>query len=485
MKISNSLEYTENHRYYVYRDFSLSSLDYRMLHTIYQPLTGSWAIGLYLLMYQQLAADKIGYSALEQQRRLFLSLGLEPSEKGRKYLIEQTSKLEAVGLLQTSRKYLPANDDFIYEYRLVAPLSPDEFFRNQHLIMLLRDKVGKFMVLSLSEEFRQNEPEELEGLSLETQDLSMPFYELFKLNSQAVDLELEQALAEIAVSREQDRKPDIGIKEFQYADIITRFPRESMNRKHVESLKRMPHQLAAINYMANKFMLSLPEICRLLDEDGVFSEDGELQNHVFQQKANENFWQTKKRSEDREIYLQKALHKSGGNHAESVEVEEKPVDEPFFVAVPDKFKGQCDIRQYNTLLRNSPYTKVIGMFFPGSVPGNLLKILQNIDFNYKLNEEVINVLIHYLMVKNKPLNTGFIESIVSNLLSRQIETFEKAVEYFRESDKVKEKPLKKPGQARGARQKPKIPIVTHERDETPISEEELEEIKRMAEKLKK
>ena len=33
-----------------------------------------------------------------------------------------------------------------------APLGPNEFFRNQHLTLLLRDKVGKFMLLSLRED---------------------------------------------------------------------------------------------------------------------------------------------------------------------------------------------------------------------------------------------------------------------------------------------------------------------------------------------
>ena len=78
-----------------------------MLMSIYQPIVGAYAVSFYQLLYQQIAPDKVGYSALEQQRWLFMQLDLEPSEKGRKFLIEQASKLEALGLLQTSRKYVP------------------------------------------------------------------------------------------------------------------------------------------------------------------------------------------------------------------------------------------------------------------------------------------------------------------------------------------------------------------------------------------
>ena len=75
------------------------------------------------------------------------------NEGSRKYLIHQASRLEAVGLLQTSRLGFPDNADVIYEYELVQPLSPAEFFRNIHFTMLLRDKVGKYAVISLRESF--------------------------------------------------------------------------------------------------------------------------------------------------------------------------------------------------------------------------------------------------------------------------------------------------------------------------------------------
>ena len=87
-----------------------------MLGSIYQPMVGAFAVSLYRLLVSHVPVEKVGYSAIEQRRRLFLTLGLEPSEKGRRFLIEQTSKLEAVGLLQTSRMFVPETDDHIYEY---------------------------------------------------------------------------------------------------------------------------------------------------------------------------------------------------------------------------------------------------------------------------------------------------------------------------------------------------------------------------------
>lgn len=58
-----------------------------------------------------------------------MTLGVEPNEKGRKYLVDQASRLEAVGLLATCRIYMPENDDYMYEYELLPPLSPADFLQ--------------------------------------------------------------------------------------------------------------------------------------------------------------------------------------------------------------------------------------------------------------------------------------------------------------------------------------------------------------------
>lgn len=65
MRITNPLHFTEQHRFSVYREFSLSSLDYKMLAAVYQPIVGALAVGLYSQLFQQIPAEQIGYSELE------------------------------------------------------------------------------------------------------------------------------------------------------------------------------------------------------------------------------------------------------------------------------------------------------------------------------------------------------------------------------------------------------------------------------------
>jgi replication initiation and membrane attachment protein len=488
MKISNILQFTENHRYCVYRNFSLSPLDDKMLSTVYQPMVGAFAIGFYYLLYRHLAADQAGYSSLEQQRRLFHTLDLEPNEKGRKFLIEQASKLEAVGLLQTFRRYISETDEHLYEYELAAPLLPDEFFQNQHLTLLLRDKVGKFMALELRERFLSKKPEELPARTADDENISVPFYELFRLNTRAVDPELERALGDPSPARPAGGVVSGPADGLHYSDIITRFPRQSANRAYVERLCFEKEQMAAINYVVHKYGLTVQDICRLLDEEGVFSDNGELRIDALQHKANLTFRQSLKREGERQRYLHKVVELNRGGEPEPQA--EQPVDQQYYLEIPEQLAGQCDIHQYNLMLRNEPYIAVLKRFFPGTVPQTVLDIFERLDLQYKLREEVINVLIHYIVYYNKDWKKSFIDSIASDMLGKQIDRYEKAVQYFRDYVNRQEqlersKSAKTPIYRRGAygKPKPQIPIISNVPRGQTLSKERQDEIRRLAREL--
>lgn len=446
MHMSHLHHFTEHHRYCVSREFGLSAIDGRMLGSVYQPMVGAFAISLYRLLFDHVPAESIGYSGVEQQRRLFMTLGVEPNEKGRKYIIDQTSRLEAVGLLQTSRIHVPETDDYMYEYELMPPLSPSEFFGTQHLTLLLRDKIGKFAVLSLREQFWNREPEEWSNRSIGKENISLPFYDIFQLNTHVIDYELEQALAEVATIRQPGLR-ESGEQAIGYSDIILRFPRESVNRVHVEKLRFDHNQMGVINYVAHKYKLSPQDICRLLDEDGVFSPDGEVLLDDLQHKASQHFRQDMKRQEKREVAAAKVISlrsNSASDTDDSIVSPEQSVEMEYYVEVPPQFLSKCDIHQYNMMLRNEPYTRLLQTFFPGAVPGHLMDMFEKIDLNYKLSGEVINVLIHYLMTMvasggDQRMNRNFVEAIASNMLVKQVNTYEKAVRYIRDQSKVKGK----------------------------------------------
>ncbi len=502
MRISNMFQFTEHHRFCVYREFALSSLQMKMLTHMYQAMIGPLATALYTTLYQQLSPDRMGYSALEQQRKLFLALDLELNEKGRELLLEQTSRLEAVGLLQSFRKYLPQSDDSVFEYHLAPPLGPQEFFRNQHLVLLLRDKVGKYRVLSLREELLAPQPEELQDQAITCEALSIPFYERFRLNTQVMDLDLEQLGSSATVAGDVHSNDEtISHGPFSYAEIIARFPRNSVNRMFVEQLRRHPEQLASVQFVAKKFRLSLQETCRLLDEDGMFSDEGELLLERLQYQANLVYRQGKKQDEQRTRTFERlAAAAAEPQTGERVAPPDHAVQMEFYLDVPPVFHGQIDVHQYNWVLRNEPYTNVLGLFFAkGTVPDPLLDTFSKINLNYKLPEPVTNVLIHYLHVLNKSWSKGFIEAIAADLLARQINTYEQAVDYVREQTAYRSAPPadnSKPNSegasrgsasvatgGRGKNQRPKMVVQYDTMPPQPLSAEEMDEIRKLAQKL--
>lgn len=507
MRINHIMQFTEHHRYYIFRDFSLSSLDYKMLSLIYQPMVGAFAISLYQQLYHGIAEDRSGYSGLEPHRKLFLGLGLEMNEKSRRFVIEQTSKLEAVGLLVTSRLGVPENADVIYEYELVEPLSPAEFFRNMHLAMLLRDKIGKYAVIALRESFGANEPEELANAEMEKENISVPFYELFKLNMQSFDSELEQALEEVAPSRQMAAKTEMASAGIPYGELILRFPRNSANRAYVERLRGDAEGLAQVNYVAYKYNLTVANLCRLLDEDGIFGQDGEVNMDALQLRANQLYRQDKKREGERQRTLSHTpLHSDEPEEQDEELDEEFEVKEQDYLPVPNQLSGRCDIQQYNMLMRNEPHTRFLKRFFPGAVPDWVDNVFERIDLNYRLAAPVINVLIHYVLggSDSARVTRTFIDAVASNMLMKGINTFEKAVHYVREQAQVEqEKERRKEsgggqgasgynsgrsgarggGQRGGVSRKPAIPIVPEGQPAAAVSADELEELRKLARKL--
>jgi len=479
-----------------------------MLSLIYQPMIGASAIGLYQLLYHGVMEGRTGYSSVEPHRMLFLALGLQMNENGRKRLLNDTSRLEAVGLLQTSRLAVSDNDDYVYEYELLAPLSPEEFFRNQHLSLLLRDQIGKYAVIALRESFSSKEPDELAEARWNKENVSVPFYELFRLNTSNIDDELEQALSEVAPSRQSTvpKPPPSETAGLTVGELLMRFPRGAANRKFVERLRGDDDTMAQINYVAYKYNIGAADICRLLDEDGVFTPQGELLVDELQLRANQMYRQDKKREADRQrITARSNMLSAPEEVADQDEDNEFGVPEELFMPVPKQLEGRCDVPQYNMLMRNEPHTRFLQRYFPGAVPEWIDRTFERIDLNYKLPPSVINVLIHYVIGANdsQRVTKTFIEAVASNMLLKSIDTFEKAIGYVREQQQLEVDRSRQQqagaaapsrsggaggGRGRGragsgAARKPAIPIVQAQEQSGAPSAEKLEELRRLARKL--
>jgi len=526
VRVSNVLEFTENHRFIVCRDFALSALDRKVLARLYQPLAGSLAVSFYLLLYHRLGEDEIGFAPPDQQRGLFLGLGLNPGPDSRRRLIEASSRLEAVGLLRVYRRYDPVTEETLYEYELRPPLPPHRFFAHPYLTLLLRDRIGKYAHLELHKALEPDPPADLDRF-LSREDVSVSFAEMFRQGKDAEERPARDAADSFAESAAvRDDGPEVP-ERIRHADILFRFPRGSANRAWVERLRHMPEAMARINYIAYKYELYAPEICRLLDEDGAFREDGQPDWDLLDRRARELYRQDRKREKERAVRLAR-LSAAGGDPAEETEelsalseaLEETangdaaggeagaaPNNAEFGLEVPKRFPSAISVRAYNDLLRRQPWTRVLRLFFPGAVPDPFLRVFEKIDAAYRLPEPVINVLIHYVlsMDETQRLSEPFIDAIAANMLAKGIATYEEAIAYVRGQEKLRETLARRAGAGDGAvrgertnaegkrtgsgrgssaGRKPDMPVVEDDGPERELTPEELANLYELARRLR-
>jgi replication initiation and membrane attachment protein len=258
----------------------------------------------------------------------------------------------------------------------------------------------------------------------------------------------------------------------------------------------------------------------------VFRADGTLDIDFLQHKANLDYLQGRRREEQRTLSLARAQEAKmnggavGGAGASGVpeaDKQEHNVEMAYYLEVPELLQNKCDVHQYNFVLRNEPYTEVVKYYFTGGiVPTGVLDMLGVLNLAYKLNEEVLNVLLHYTHVTRRSWSRSSLEQAASDMLGRQIATYEQAVQFVRERLKLKLKLEAKEkaaengaavtrgggsrtaaaagrgrssggaggsGAAGTARAKPHIPVAQPAEGGAAVSPERLEEIRRKAKKL--
>lgn len=489
VRLGNPLFFTENHRFAVYRDFSPGPADGKMLTAAYQPMVGAAAAGLYLLLAQQLPAERTGWSALDLQRKLFHGLALEPNPEGRAQLARCCSLLEAVGLLRTETAENPETEEIVYVYRLYPPLAPAEFFATEHLRLLLRDKIGEQALRALARELVADKPEELKDPYLIRKDVTMPFYEVFTLAGEAGAAAPAAPHAVPADDALQDAGAPLPPLRFTYEQIASRVPKSSLNRRNVERLAREPGIIGKINYYADKYGLTLTNIAEVLDFDGVFDAAGKWDERVFERQAELIFLQ-RYRHEERLAGRLAALEETAAASAmpEAIPAEAAgmqaagggrkageagpgrpaaPAPDPgALLAVPERLRDKLDLLSYNALLKQKPYTKVLELFIgTPKVMGETKELFRKLNILYRFPDEVLNALIHYLQTNDKPWNETYINKVAASLQARQIRTFEQAAKYFnaeqqalRRRQEAAGKGSKRPAGGAGGKGKPRLPV---------------------------
>jgi replication initiation and membrane attachment protein len=425
LKLLNLLQLTDHHRFIVVREFGLSSLDRRILTTLYQPLIGSSSIALYMTMCSQLPAEMVGSSKPGSLSMLFLACGMQPNENGRKQLMDDTSQLEAVGLLRTSR-ITDEHDVIIYEFDLLAPVLPHILFSSHYLWLMFQERMGSAAAEQLRQSFIT---EKTKYKIIHREVISVSFQEQFRLihpmPATTTPVRLNSADA-------------FNHGGFMPNELLRRFPKSSVNRKFLENMLSDNGLVTQLNYWAGKYELTLKETVSLLDEGDMFLSNGDFHVERFQTRAVEIRRQISRREEDQSPRERKREVQAISSDNNKMPLDERESDEKYWLEVPETFLNDCNARQYNSLLVNASYDQLLKIHFrPASVPLVVREAFLKMHLDYHLPDEVINVLIHYVRKNALDWSPKYLDAIAANVVGKHIRTFEQAVAHFRKAEQVR------------------------------------------------
>ncbi len=440
MKNTSPLQFTEHHRFYVFRDFSLSPIGQRTMWELYQPMVGHGAVAFYQTLYRQIEEERLGYSAPEQQRSLFYAMGLELGENGRRTLIGYTSQLEAVGLLRTTRCNVPKQDERIYVYYIEQPLHPRQFFEHMQLPLLLKDCLGKHAFDHLLSKWTTETPSELLDEDLNFQDLSVDFASRFKLSM--TDSSGGAAMRPIVPMGQPVGKSSTDqtiTQAFSYDDLVARMPKRSTRRKFIVKLKEQPQVLSEINYIAVKHAIPLTSMCRMLDDiDGVFDEQGRFYAHVLDQAAKEEHQHQVRRNKKLTVEsgkAQTAQAPSGDlNHNQLSEQQLAWLER---LPVPAMLTGKLTSAEYLVRILQLPHTQFIQLFL-GHQPVHERTTAKLDQANYYsgCSDPALNVLIHFMYSNGLSWNETYVDKVINEWTMSRMISFEDAVMYFEKKTKL-------------------------------------------------
>ena len=374
-------------KYVVINKTILSDQDRITINTLYAPIIGAPAVGLFFSLWNDLDSSMI--ASVEQSHHhlmTILKMSLEEIKRARE-------SLESMGLLRTYYKEGDLNE---YVYELYSPLSPAEFFDNAIYNVVLYNNVGKSEYDKLVKKYQRHDID-LSGYKDITKKLN-EVYEPLSISSP------EYIMRRDALGINSD-----NIIDFDF--IFSSLPKNLINEKtfNLETRK-------LINQLAYIYNLDNIKMCELI-RDSV-STRGVIDKNELRKNA-------------RGMYLS-----NNGNLPSLIYR-----TQPEYLKSPsgdNSKRGKILAVFENT----SPYDFLKSKYNNSKPTARDLKLLESLLIDLDLKPAVVNVLIDYVLKKNNnKLTTGFVETIAGQWKRENIETAADAMA-FAEAEHKKTKEYK-------------------------------------------
>ncbi|MCJ7839760.1 replication initiation and membrane attachment family protein [Lederbergia sp. NSJ-179] len=366
--------------------------DQKVIDSLYQPLIGPFSTALYYTLWNRVQENRIWSEELNHYHLMnFFDLNLEE-------IFQARLKLEGIGLLKT---YVKTNGDTrSYLYELQPPLSPEGFFTDGILNIYLYQKIGKSQFLKLKQLFTDEKADKSEY-----KEWTRSFQDVFaSLGSEAL-IDKEAHLASQPdenhelLNRQEPNLIKIGGDHFNFdllyaglSEIMV--PRRVFTQEVKEAISKLAYlySIDAVN-MKNIVLASL---------------DADQTIHIEDlRKEARNWYQL-----EHDNQLPQLVDRVQPVYARTITEPQTKEEKLIFY-----------------LESVSPRQFLIDLADGGEPALSDLQAVEDVLFSQKLSPGVINVLIHYVMLKtDMKLSKNYMAKIASHWSRKKIKTVKEAID---------------------------------------------------------
>ncbi|QOS97418.1 DnaD domain protein [Brevibacterium sp. JNUCC-42] len=399
-------ELAPNDRYLVRFIRPLSMMEMGFVTHLYLPLLGVSSYSLYQLLMHEV--DEKSGAASEGTHRSLMMMTSLPLDR----LLQARERLEAMDLLKVRRRE-NREHDFFYEYLVMPPLTPAQFFQEDILPVMLLNQVGKVKYEQIRRTFADQIWSNLAEEYPYEEDVTKRFYEVYH-NLSASELEIRPGSeTDRFFAHMQEKHPTAFLSNHYEAEpdkqLDLSFLRASLpghvKASEVVTQETIPffYQLLSF-YQVDSYLLS-----QELRDWNLFDSKGTLSTDLLRKRL-------------RERYVDNQLTRERRSLADAYMEHLCPGKIP--AAGTEIFLRAC--RELSPLV-------VLEQAVGGRISRAYLDRAETLVFGDAMPAEVVNALLLYAMRETKmELPKAYVETIRDSWKAKAISTAEEAVKVILE-----------------------------------------------------
>lgn len=210
---------TPKDRFNIQSSERLSNLDHQVLTSFYEPLIGTTGFALINLLWTTLQVQP----AMSSFDHAFLLKTLNVDLPA---LYEARTKLEATGLVQTFVD--TGSNPKVYQFKLIAPLAPQAFFKDDLLSVLLLDVIGEQAYSELADQY-------LPSVKIDSHaiNISKSFFDVFSIATGKLTQQ-PKAITQVQSQMLAEQKEPVQAESATDADFDFEFLADILKKSYVD-----------------------------------------------------------------------------------------------------------------------------------------------------------------------------------------------------------------------------------------------------------